>query len=315
MPRRTLFVASSGGHVSELLRLLPHIEPTDDSLWVTFDTPQTRSLLSGRRVEFVRYVRPRDPVGVLRAIPQFTRILRRERFDLVVSTGAGIALAALPQARLRGMRALYIESVARVSGPSLTGSILSVLHACELRTQHPAWARGRWQVHPGVLGNYQRVPDPGRATDRPRILVTLGTIEGYRFDSAVDAVLATGLADERTIWQLGATTRHDLPGEAHTTVSPEEMSAFIARSDIVVCHAGVGTLMMLFDAGHHPVVLVRRSSRGEHADDHQAQLGALLAERGLAVVRETTELDAATITDATAFRIDALVEPPAWEPG
>lgn len=77
--QRALFVASSGGHVSELLHLQPHFSAADDSLWVTFDTPQTRSLLQGRRVEFIPYVRPRDPAGVLRSVPRFARILASGR--------------------------------------------------------------------------------------------------------------------------------------------------------------------------------------------------------------------------------------------
>lgn len=306
--QRVLFVASSGGHVSELLRLLPHFSPAADSLWVTFDTPQTRSLLADRRVEFIPYVRPRDPGGVLRAIPRFARILRRERFDLVVSTGAGIALAALPQARLRGMRTLYIESVARVSGPSMTGSILAVLHASELRTQHPAWAGRRWRSHPGVLSSYHRVDAADEATNHPKILVTLGTIEGYRFDSAIDAVLSTGLTDDRTTWQVGATTGRELPGRVYSTVSHDEMAELIRESDVVVCHAGVGTLMMLFDEGRYPVVLIRRALGSEHADDHQAQIGALIASRDLGIVRETSELKADDLIAASAFRIVPGIE-------
>ena len=48
----------------------------------------------------------------------------RDVFDqvdvsIVVSTGAALALAVLPQARLHGIPCVYIESATRVTGPSL----------------------------------------------------------------------------------------------------------------------------------------------------------------------------------------------------
>ena len=45
--RKLLLCASTGGHLWQLDRIARAFDVSDDSLWVTFDTDQTRSLLEG----------------------------------------------------------------------------------------------------------------------------------------------------------------------------------------------------------------------------------------------------------------------------
>src|SRR4051812_6537265 len=87
---KLLLVASTGGHLWQLLRLAPRLGASSDSLWVTFDSAQSRSLLQGRRVLHLPYVSPRDWRGALSALMTLRRTLRTEKFDGVVSTGAAV---------------------------------------------------------------------------------------------------------------------------------------------------------------------------------------------------------------------------------
>lgn len=299
---KALLVASTGGHLAELLRLTPTFEPGPESLWVTFRTPQSEALLEGRRVHYLDYIGPRDLRGTLRAVPQVRDLVRRERFDLAVSTGAAIAVSALPVAAASGVPSTYIESVCRLDGPSATGKILSRVPRVALRTQHEGWAGGRWQPHPSVLDEYRSVPRE-RPRTGGRLFVTLGTIRGYRFDSVVDAVLATGLADERTVWQLGDTTRTDLPGRAVTHLPPDEFTRCAVDADVVVTHAGVGTLLEMLALGVYPVQAVRRAVRHEHVDDHQLQIAELVRSRDLGVPVEGPALTRDVLEHAATRRV------------
>jgi UDP-N-acetylglucosamine transferase subunit ALG13 len=303
-PNKFLLVASTGGHLAQLTRLAPALGPSDDSLWVTFDSPQSRSLLEGKRVLHVPYVRPRDVRGVMRTSSILRRLLRREAFAEAVSTGSGIALSALPLATLHGVHSTYVESVSRVDGPSLSGRILAATRLVTVRTQHPSWALGRWSIHPSVFSTYRAIPKEPVAA--PRLFVTLGTIEGYRFDAMIDAVLATGLADERTVWQLGFTTgRTDLPGTVHLSMTADDFANSARKADVVISHAGVGTLLGLLDSGIFPVLVIRRKKRAEHVDDHQQQIARLASRQGVARAVETSELTADVIRRAAENRIES----------
>lgn len=297
-PQKILFVASTGGHLSQLVRIASTLDVSPDSVWVTFHSPQSESLLAGRRIEFVPYVRPRDVIGVLRAARRIRRLLARESFDRVVTTGAAVALAALPLARLRRISADYIESVSRVRGPSLTGRIVAATRCARTWTQHAEWAHGRWRAHPSVFGTYH--PGTRPRVERPRIFVTLGTIHGYRFDALIDAVLRTGLADDRTVWQLGETTRTALPGRSTRQLDSHEFEHEARQADVVIAHAGVGTVLDLFALGISPVVVPRRRARREHVDDHQEQIAELLARLDLAVVAEADTVTAEHLREASA---------------
>ncbi len=158
-----------------------------------------------------------------------------------------------------------------------------------------------------VFARYERLPDAERiASERPRMFVTLGTIAPYRFDALVDGLLATGLADENTTWQLGSSPRADLPGEVHVNLGYREMQRAIADADLVVTHAGVGTVLDVLDSGKLPVVVPRRSSRGEHVDDHQTDLARHLSTAGLSATFDAMELSRGAILAAAHSRVGRL---------
>ena len=137
------------------------------------------------------------------------------------------------------------------------------------------------------------------------MFVTLGTIKPYRFDSLIDAVLGTGLAGPETVWQLGETNRLGLPGTVVEQTSAEEFRRYATESDIVITHAGVGTILNLLDWGVFPVVVPRRQERGEHVDNHQLQIATLLASLDIASVTDSGDLQREQVLSAMSREIVA----------
>ncbi|MBP3037162.1 hypothetical protein J2M53_13000 [Arthrobacter sp. zg-ZUI100] len=280
------------------------MDASPDSVWVTFDTEQSRSMLEGKNIFYVPYISPRDWRGTLRAYRLLAKFLRGHSFDAVYSTGAAVALAAFLQPRLRKVLKTYIESVSRTEGPSLTGRMVSLLPSVRLLTQHRQWANGRWKYTESILSEYVTKEDEKTDQGRPSLFVTLGTIKPYRFDSLVDAVIGTGLADENTIWQLGSTARSDLPGRVYAHLPAGEFKKAALEASVVITHAGVGTVVQLLDWGKSPVVVPREKSKNEHTDNHQFQISDLLVDRKLAVVTRAHELSATHLKRAMKQRTE-----------
>ena len=285
---RAVLVASTGGHLAELFRLRQQIDIASDPLWITFDHPQSRSLLASEKVLFVPYVAPRDVLATYRARKIIQERLSAEKYDVMLSTGAAVAAAALPLAAAARKRSIYVESASRLTGPSVTGRILSMLRGIDLYTQVDAWAGGRWSFGGSVFDDFEAV----QIASPPalRIFVMLGTIKPYRFDALVDALIRAAPASSEFQWQLGSTGRTDLPGESTDLMSDAEMKAALRWSNLVVSHAGVGSALMALEGGRFPILVPRRKIRAEHVDDHQTEIAQQLAGRGLALYAEVDDI-------------------------
>ena len=116
-------VASSGGHLFQLTRLREGWS-RHDRHWVTFDTPDARSLLAGEAVTYAAHPTNRNIPNLLRNTWIAIRLIARLRPRAILTTGAGVAIPFCWIGRLAGARVVYIESFARIDDPSLTGRVV-----------------------------------------------------------------------------------------------------------------------------------------------------------------------------------------------
>lgn len=306
----TVLVASTGGHLTELVLLRPYlVNPDEDVVWITFDTPQSRSLLDGERVHFLPYIAPRQVLRVLRGRRLAKRLLRTiPDVTRVVSTGSAIALSVLPVAAARGLRTEYVETAARTTSPSTTGRILARWRRIAVFTQWACWADERWQVAPSVF-QYYRPEAPAAPVDELRsVVVTLGTIEGYGFRRAIERLLAVLPPECEVVWQTGDTNTDGLDIRARKLIAPELLQAEMRRADLVVCQAGVGSALAVLALGRRPVLLPRRAEFGEHVDDHQVQIAVELSDRELGVHLDADELSYEALLHAASLRVAPSAE-------
>ena len=287
--QRWLFVASTGGHLTQLFRIAPRLRPAQDSAWVTFDSPQSRSLLKDEHVHYVPYIGARDPINASKTFRRVRALLAREQFDAVVSTGSAISVGAFAAAKAKGIPTHFIESFSRINGPSLSGRIVARSGlAGHLYSQHGGWADHRWRLVPSVLASYKTIPAPEPREVR-KVFVALGTMRQFRFDALIDALKELGVLDRATV-QYGATARSDLSASSRVEFDNEQYTRACLDADVVVAHAGVGSIIEMLDLGVCPVVVPRSRERGEHVDDHQKQICALLEGSRLGVVRSAERL-------------------------
>ena len=117
-----LFVASTGGHLAQLVQLRSWWE-RHERTWVTFDKPDARSTLAGETVINAYHPTTRHLGNLARNTLLARRTLVPNPPDVVISTGAGVALPFFALARARGIPTVYLEVYDRIDSTTLTGRL------------------------------------------------------------------------------------------------------------------------------------------------------------------------------------------------
>lgn len=117
-----MFVGSSGGHLAHLIRLEPWWRH-HRRIWVTFDKPDARSILRDETVVWAHHPTTRNLANLVRNGVLAVHEVRRRRPDLIVSSGAGVALPFFVVAKLSGIPTVYVEVFDRIDSRTLTGRL------------------------------------------------------------------------------------------------------------------------------------------------------------------------------------------------
>lgn len=297
--------ASGGGHVRQILDLQPAWQDFP-RVFVTEDTALGRSIGEEQPTRFVPHfalgqARLGSPFRMLwqagRSIFASLAIVARERPDIVITTGAGSCLFIVLFARMAGARIILIDSFARFDAPSAFARLAGPL--AHVRVAQSAASAAKW---PGA-----RMFDPFRLLEGPRpvkeplLLATVGaTLKFDRLVGLVAVAKGRGLLPERVIVQTGIDGARPEGVEVVESMPFNEMKELLARADIAVCHGGTGSLIVALHSGCRVIAVPRRFERGEHYDNHQAEIVATFASRGLLHVADTDEEFAAALQAARA---------------
>lgn len=116
-------VGSSGGHLTHLY-LLKKFWENEDRFWVTFDKTDAKSILKEERFYPCYYPTNRNVKNTIKNIILAFKILRKEKPDLIISSGAAVAVPFFWLGKLFGAKTVYIEIFDRIDKPTLTGKLV-----------------------------------------------------------------------------------------------------------------------------------------------------------------------------------------------
>jgi beta-1,4-N-acetylglucosaminyltransferase len=136
---RLLVVCSSGGHLLQMQELREAWEPFE-RVWVTFDKSDSRSLLRDERVVHAHSPTNRNIPNLVRNLRLAYRVLRTERPSAILTTGAGVAVPFAWMGRMLGVPTIYVESVTRIDGLSLSARLIRPV-ATRMYAQWPELAQ------------------------------------------------------------------------------------------------------------------------------------------------------------------------------
>ncbi len=135
------------------------------------------------------------------------------------------------------------------------------------------------------------------------IFVTVGT-HGQPFERILKEVERLPNPDE-VVLQYGVGSPPRAIRRAAAFMSFGEMEEYFQAADVIVTHAGVGSILCARRAGRRPIVVPRYRDLGEHVDDHQVELTRALAERGeVEPVWRDDDLVEAVERGSPAVRVD-----------
>ncbi len=123
---KLLLVCNPGGHFSTMMGLKSFWSAYQRE-WVTYPKFDTQHLRSNERVYWVEMQEARM---LWKACVNFFKalfILRKSQPDLLVSTGASLAVPFVLASKLFGIKTVFIESISRSGDLSLSGKLVYYL--------------------------------------------------------------------------------------------------------------------------------------------------------------------------------------------
>jgi beta-1,4-N-acetylglucosaminyltransferase len=148
-PERILLVACPGGHLLQMMALKPAWEDLEHR-WVTLKAADSTYLLDPEEVVFARGPTARNIPNFFRNLGLAWRMIREYRPDVILSTGAALAVPFFVMGRLMGVRLVYVESFTRVERPALTGRLVYPL-AQAFFIQWPQSSRRKRAIYAGSV--------------------------------------------------------------------------------------------------------------------------------------------------------------------
>jgi beta-1,4-N-acetylglucosaminyltransferase len=116
---KVALVCSHGGHLTEMV-LLADAWRGAEWFWITYRSPRTVSMSHAYLLTNIGL----NPFRMAIATVRIAWILYRERPDVVISTGAEIAIPAFYLAKVIDARTVFVEVWTRVCRPTRTGRLV-----------------------------------------------------------------------------------------------------------------------------------------------------------------------------------------------
>lgn len=120
---KVCLVGSSGGHLTHL-HMLKDFWKDKDRFWVTFDKEDARSILENEKVIPCYYPTNRNIKNLIKNTFLAIRILLKEKPDLIISSGAAVAVPFFYIGKILGAKLIYIEVFDRIDKPTVTGKLV-----------------------------------------------------------------------------------------------------------------------------------------------------------------------------------------------
>lgn len=121
---KVCLVCSSGGHLAHLMMLKPFWQDKN-RFWVTFDKTDAKSLLKDETMYPCYYPTNRNIKNLFKNTRLAWKLLKKEKPDLIISSGAAIAVPFFWLGKLFfKTKNVYVEIIDRIDKSTVTGKMV-----------------------------------------------------------------------------------------------------------------------------------------------------------------------------------------------
>ncbi|MGV8086568.1 MAG: PssD/Cps14F family polysaccharide biosynthesis glycosyltransferase [Candidatus Woesearchaeota archaeon] len=270
---KVCYISSSGGHFNELKVIVGKIN-CDDYYYVTSKNEYVISALKNSKIIFVRDVK-RNPLFFFINTIQSIKHLLKEKPDIIITTGAGIALPTCYIGKIFGKKIIFIESFARVKSVSLFSKLVHGI-ANKVLVQ---WKKKNnpKSIYIGPIFDFKKRKQTQK---KKQIFVTVGT-SNYDFSRLLIELdkIALIIPNYKIIAQIGTNSYIPKNYTSYRMLNNKQMKKLYRESAIVICHSGVGSIMDSLENNCQTIVVPRYKKYKEHIDNHQLEIAKALQKK------------------------------------
>ena len=120
--KKVFAVASIGGHWIQLLRIAKPMEEKYEMVYLCTH-PKCETMVEGNKFHLISDYSRWDAWKMIPSFFQLLRIVRKEKPDAIITTGAAPGLMCLLAGKILGKKTIWIDSIANVQHLSASGRI------------------------------------------------------------------------------------------------------------------------------------------------------------------------------------------------
>lgn len=116
---------ATGGHFMQMMRIMEAIKGYEHFFITSYeettkdlDNVYYLSYTDSKSIGFYSFLK------FIKSFFQTMKILLKERPDVIISTGSGVTIPVCSIGKILGAKVIFIETLARVISPSMTGKII-----------------------------------------------------------------------------------------------------------------------------------------------------------------------------------------------
>jgi UDP-N-acetylglucosamine transferase subunit ALG13 len=254
--------------------------------FVSYKSADTIELAEKKKVYFL--INPqRNPTLVMQNFLQSLWMFIKERPDIIITTGAGVALATCYIAKLFRKKIIFVETIARTKNPSLFGRLVYPIADLTIVQWRPLLKYYKKAKYGGLIFDFSKSNEIKTEEVKDQIFVIVGTHPKGGFErllKEIDHLIEIGAINEKVIAQIGYSSYEPRNYEWFRFAPRyDEIINHIKESKITITHGGVGSIAVSLQYCKTTIAVAKSKRYDKFVDDHQLDIIKYLEGEGKVV--------------------------------